>query len=114
MGFGTFSPASRIRMPRPPQNRTTFIDASSCIVADRVRSNGHRTLPSQRGIEAAIAEQLLDSRQPHIARKHPGRQSVLDEVRVKLFGTPTNGPFSAEVGNMLCQLLATHPIASWI
>src|SRR6478672_858612 len=25
MGLGTFSPASRILIPRPPQNRTTFI-----------------------------------------------------------------------------------------
>src|SRR3990172_1796820 len=106
IGLGTFSPASRIRVPRPPQNSTTFIVPSSC---------GHwRGSPSQRPIETAAAHVLLDFPQPKILRESLPRQPVLDESRREFLDPATDRPPRAVAGNCLRQLVAIDPIASGI
>src|SRR5438552_4127020 len=110
IGFGTFSPASRIRMPRPPQNNTTFIALSLPPEASD-RDLAHRA-PAHARIEPPRAQEIGNPPEPHVIRKHISRQSVLREALVELFDAAADRPLGPEAGQMPRQLAAVDPVAS--
>src|SRR5438105_4267356 len=94
MGLGTFSPASRIRIPRPPQKSTTFIGEN---LRDCVGSLDHDGCPPpKRPVQPIVALQLLDSAQPDVMGEHVARESQAFEALEQLHNSPPNGPFRSK------------------
>src|SRR5947207_2234152 len=97
IGFGTFSPASRIRIPSPPQNSTTFIEIpfqpSPGRYSDR---DPAQVSPAHRRVEPPRVQQLPDFRQSNVSRKHLLREPVPREVLVELLDPTADGPVRAE------------------
>src|SRR5207249_10135370 len=96
LGLGTFSPTSRIRIPRPPQNSTTFIAA--CPPPLPPDSHRHRTNrpPAHASIKPPLVQELLDARKPHVAGEPLPRQSVPDKALIQLLDAPADSPLGVK------------------
>src|SRR5215217_1550216 len=110
MGFGTLSPASRMRMPSPPQNRTTFIVQSSAPGS----SGGAGSGEPEGCVEAAGRQEILDATQANVSFEPLGRQPLLHAPLVQLLHATPHGPFRGEPRDTRCQFVAVDAITSRI
>src|SRR5438093_12200406 len=100
IGLGTFSPTSRIRIPRPPQNSTTFIAACPPpLPPDSHRHRANRP-PAHARIKPPVVQELLNARKPHVAGERLPRQSVPGEALIQLLDTPADGPLRSKRRNV--------------
>src|SRR5690349_8320300 len=112
IGFGRFSPASRMRIPRPPQNRTTFI----CVLYENaIRSDrSDRCPPTQRRVQTPVLQVSLNPLQTHVFPEHLSRQTKLCGARVQLLDPSPDRPLRLERRKVRTELLAADPIAAGI
>src|SRR4051812_3477524 len=109
MGFGTLSPASRILIPRPPQNSTTFIVRSSR--PDRSRDRRRRW--TQGGIQPTARERFLDPIQPNVTCQAIAGQPFTHATLVQFLHPVPHGPFRAEA-HARGHLVTSDPVTSRI
>src|SRR3954470_11459515 len=107
IGFGVFSPASRIRIPSPPQNSTTFISTSPELVG---RTSDRDGLPAQRAVEAIVALKILNSLQTHVVGKHLAREPDALHLIVQFFDSAPDRPLGAEA-QLRGDFVAVHTVA---
>src|SRR4029079_4337038 len=107
-----FSPASRIRMPRPPQNSTTFISELSWKEFLHLLDGRYGGLPPQCRIEPPVGQMRLDALQSNVLPEHVRRETVSRELRVQFLDARAHRPFGLEARNVLAQLVAVDAIAS--
>src|SRR5262245_41973123 len=110
IGFGTFSPASRIRMPRPPQNRTTFIGECPRAIES---GHAHRHGPAAKiVVKPPLAKPCLDALQPGESVELFAGEAIAYVRLVELLDTALHRPLGAETRQVTADLVAVHAIAA--
>src|SRR5690349_17923504 len=102
-----------MRMPSPPQNRTTFMSDPRAVDNPALRRHRCGARPQHR-IDTALVQQRLDPREPDVVGEHFPGQAVPDVAAVQLLHSAPYRPLGLEARDMARELVAVDLVTARI